>query len=122
MTITYEDGYIEELLTDLCDVANSRNLLQKKIGRDKTLIVKKRKIQMEAAPNYKSYLDYHIGNPHLLKGDLEGLYGIDINAHTRLIIKPVAEDLSAESLAKCDTVVLIGLVEYHGGKNEWLIP
>lgn len=122
MLVTYDNSLIEDLIKDISDVARSRNLLQKKIGKDRAFALKKRKNQMEAAPNFKSYLSYHIGNPHLLHGDLEGLYGVDINAHTRLIIEPMSEDLSAESLAKCDTVILKGLVEYHGDKNEWLIP
>lgn len=122
MLVTYDNDWIKELFTDLSDVANTKNLLQKKLGKDKTIAAKKRKNQIEAAPNFKSYLSFHIGNPHSLTGDLDGLYGVDINVHTRLIIKPVSENLSAEVLAKCDTVILKGIVEYHGGKNEWLIP
>lgn len=120
--INYDDNYIKELFTDLCDVANSKNLLQKKIGKDKTIAVKKRKNQIEAASNFKLYLDTRLGKPHILHGNLEGLYAIEINAHTRMIIKPVAEDLSAEALSKCDKVIIEGIIEYHGGKDEWLIP
>lgn len=122
MVITYADKYIEQLFTDISDVSNSRNLLQKAVGKDRTIVLKKRKNQIEAVLNFKSYLNFHIGNPHLLHGDLEGLCAIEVNAHTRLIVQPVADDLSAESLARCDTVVLKGVVEYHGGKNEWLVP
>lgn len=122
MQITYENDWIRELFTDLSDVANSKNLLQKKIGKDKTVSVKKRKNQIEAAANFKAYLDFHIGNPHSLTGDLKGLYGVDINAHTRLILCPCSKDLSAESLIKCDSIIIKGIVEYHGDKNEWLIP
>lgn len=122
MFITYDDSYIEELITDISDVSNSKNLLQKKIGKDRAIVLKKRKNQIEAAANFKSYLSFHIGNPHLLHGDLEGLCAVDINAHTRLIVKPISDDMSAESFEMCDTVILKGLVEYHGDKNEWLIP
>ncbi len=123
MFINYENNSVEKLFTDLCDVTNSKNLLLKKIGKDKTMAAKKRKNQIEAAPNFKSYLNLHAGNPHALHGDLAGFYAIEINAHTRMIIKPVAEDLSAEALSKCDKVIIEGIIEYHdGGKNEWLIP
>lgn len=122
MLITYDNSFLEELVTDISDIANSQNLLQKKVGKDRALALKKRKNQIEASPNFKAYIGFHIGNPHLLHGDLEGLYGVDINAHTRLVIKPLADDLSAESLAVCDTVILKGMIEYHGDKNEWLIP
>lgn len=122
LQITYEDEYIKELFIDLGDVVNSRNLMQRKIGKDKTVVAKKRKNQLEAAPNFKSYLNLHIGNPHSLTGDLQGYYGVDINAHTRIIIKPDSKNFSSEELEKCDTVIIIGIVEYHGGKNEWIIP
>lgn len=122
MLVTYDNEWIKELFLNLSDVANSKNLLLKKIGKEKTVAVKKRKNQIEAATNFKSYLNLHLGNPHALTGDLNGLYGVEINAHTRLILKPVSDDLSPAALAKCDTVILKGIVEYHGGKNEWLIP
>lgn len=122
MFINYENNSVEKLFTDLCDVTNSKNLLLKKIGKDKTMAAKKRKNQIEAAPNFKSYLDLRLGKPHALHGDLEGLYAIEITADTRMIIRPVADDLSAEALSKCDTVIIKGILNYHGGKNEWLIP
>ena len=122
MDIVYNDKKVEKLFTDLNDVIHSKNLLQRRVGKDRAIAVKKRKNQIEAASTFKSYLNLHIGNPHLLREDLAGLYGVDIDPHLRLIIEPVSDDLSPESLAKCETVVLIGLVEYHGDKNEWLIP
>ena len=122
MEIIYNDKKVKKLFADLNDVIHSKNLLQRSIGKERAITVKKRKNQIEAASNFNSYLKLHIGNPHLLHEDLAGLYGVDIDPHLRLIIKPISADLSSESLAKCETVVLIGLVEYHGDKNEWLIP
>ena len=122
MLIIYENDWIKELFSDISDVSNSKNLLQKKVGKERAFAAKKRKLQIEAATNFMSYLNLRIGKPHCLSGDLSGYYAIDINAHTRLIIKPQSEDLSPEALAKCDTVILKGIIEYHGGKNEWLIP
>jgi len=121
LQITYENEYIKELFIDLSDIANSKNLMQRKIGKDKTLAAKKRKNQLEAAPNFKSYLNLHLGNPHSLTGDLQNYYAVDINAHIRLVIKPDSKDLSSEELKKCKTVIIIGIIEYHGGKDEWLI-
>ena len=118
MLIIYENDWIKELFSDISDVSNSRNLLHK----ERAFAAKKRKLQIEAATNFMSYLNLRIGKPHCLSGDLSGYYAIDINAHTRLIIKPQSEDLSPEALAKCDAVILKGIIEYHGGKNEWLIP
>ena len=122
MEIVYKNKKVEKIFLDMNDVIHSKNLLQRHIGKERAITVKRRKNQIEAAPNFNSYLKLHIGNPHLLHEDLAGLYGVDIDPHLRLIIKPVSDDLSPESLAKCETVVLIGLVEYHGEKNEWLVP
>ena len=77
--------------------------------------------QLKAAKFFKNYLDNHIGNPHSLEGNLNTFYGVDLNAHIRLIIQPVPTDLSPEALKICEIVKIIGIVDYHGGKNEWLI-
>lgn len=62
-----------------------------------------------------------MGNPHSLIEDLQNYYAVDINALTRLVIKADSKDLSSEELKKCKTVIIIGIIEYHGGKDEWLI-
>lgn len=40
------------------------------------------------------------------------------------IVKPKAKDLSAESLKNCDTLIIEGVIDYHGkGKKcSWIIP
>ncbi len=122
MEINYDNAQVEKLFRDLNDVKNSRNLLQKKIGKEKAIATKKRKNQIEASTNFQAYLDLHIGNPHSLTGNLASCYAVDINAHIRLIIKPISNDLSAESLKLCTSVIIRGIMEYHGGKDEWIIP
>ncbi len=121
MEIEYEKTTIQEYFSDLWDIVNSKNLLQKKIGLVLTKTTKKRMEQLKSAQTFQKYLNYHIGNPHSLSGDLFSYYGVDLDKHTRLIIQPVPPDMSSEALKVCETVKIIGIVEYHGGKNEWLI-
>lgn len=121
MTIIYANPKIQLLFSDLENVAGSKKLLQKQIGIDLTRMSKTRMKQLKAARFFKNYLDNHIGNPHSLEGNLNTFYGVDLNAHIRLIIQPVPPDLSPEALKICEIVNIIGIVDYHGGKNEWLI-
>lgn len=46
---------------------------------------------------------------------------MDLDKNTRLIIQPDPPDLSPEALKKCEKVRIIGIVDYHGDKNEWII-
>lgn len=121
MELQYANESIQKYFSDLCDVANSQNLLQKRIGQILTKNAKKRIDHLKIAQTFQKYLDFHIGNPHSLKGDLSSYYGVDLDAHTRLIIQPIPPDLSSEALKICEKVKIIGIVDYHGDKNEWLI-
>ena len=73
--VVYTNQNINELFSDLFDIANSRNLLQKKIGPN---LAKKSKMRI---------------------------------THLK----------SSEALKICEKVMIIGIVDYHGDKNEWLI-
>ena len=121
MEVRYVNSNINTLFSDLFDIANSRNLLQKKIGPILTKKAKMRISHIKSSLTFQKYLDFHIGNPHSLKGDFAKYYGVDLDAHTRLIIQPDPPDLSSEALKICEKVVIIGIVDYHGDKNEWLI-
>lgn len=50
------------------------------------------------------------------------MYGVSISANRRLIIQPVSEKLSPEALKNFDTIIIKGVEDYHGSKNEWIIP
>ena len=121
MELDYSNSSIKEYFSDLCDIANSKKLLQKKIGLILTKAAKKRIDHLKVAATFQKYLDFHIGNPHSLTGDLSSYYGVDLDSHTRLIIQPIPPDLSSEALKLCEKVKIIGIVDYHGDKNEWLI-
>jgi len=96
--------------------------LIKKIGLEMAKILKRRMNEMKASTNFKEYLDYGLGKPHPLSGDLDNLYGINLTKNYRLIVEPLVEKLDNNSLKECKIVNIKGVVEYHDGKKEWLIP
>ena len=115
MLIEYESESVEKIFNDF-------DLMKKMIGYERARAIKKRIDQLKASVSFNIYLTTGLGKPHLLYGDLKGYCGIKITGNVRLIAKPKAKSLEPEALKACDTVILRGVVDYHGGKNEWLIP
>ena len=73
--------------------------------------------------NFNQYLvELRFGKPHLLEDNLKGCFGISITGNYRLIVEPKSNKLDNISLKKCKTIIVKGVVDYHGGKNEWIIP
>ena len=96
----------------------------KKIGPALTKDVKKRYNQIVAFSYFSSLQQSGIGKLESLKGDFKGSYSLRLSANFRLIIKPKAKDLSSESLKNCDTIIIEGVIDYHGNgkKFSWIIP
>ena len=115
LQIVVHDKKLNKLLND-------SNKLIKKIGIEITRSMKKRFNQLQAADNFKQYLDNGIGKPHPLVGSLDNLYGISLSKNYRLIVEPLSENLDNESLKQCNKVNVKGVANYHDGKCEWLIP
>lgn len=115
MLIEYESESVEKIFNDF-------DLMRKIIGYERARAIKKRIDQLKASVSFGIYLSTGLGKPHPLYGDLKGYYSIAITGNVRLIVKPNAISLEPEDLKACDTVILRGVVDYHGGKNEWLIP
>ena len=98
--------------------------MQKEIGAELTRTIKKRYNQIVAFSSFFDLQQSGIGKMESLEGDRKGFYSLRISANYRLIVKPKAEDLSAESLKKCDILIIGGVIDYHGkGKKfSWIIP
>ena len=106
------------------DVRNSKNLMKKEIGAELTRAVKKRYNHIVAFTSFSALQQSGIGKMESLEGDLKGSYSLRVSANYRLIIKPKAKDLRAESLKNCDTLIIEGVIDDHGkGKKfSWIIP
>ena len=79
--------------------------------------------QLQAAENFNQYLTkIALGKPHHLEGNLYKCFGISITANYRLIVEPIETELDIESLRNCKILNIKGVLDYHGGKNEWIIP
>jgi len=115
MDIEFDDKKVQTLFDDF-------DLMTKKKGIEITKIIKKRYHQIKAAETFAEYLLTGLGKPHSLSGDRYGLYGISVNANIRLIVKPISEDISKESLIKCTKVIIKGAEDYHGDKTTIYIP
>lgn len=114
LLIGYEDG-IKDLFFDFTK-------MQKKCGTELARAIKKRLNQLSAAKNFSEYLSIGLGKPHALSTNMGGLYAVSVTGNLRLIILPVSADSGAASLTKCDTILIKGVLDYHGTKNEWIIP
>ncbi|MEG1705160.1 MAG: hypothetical protein RR290_01115 [Clostridia bacterium] len=97
--------------------------MQKKVGLEIGKKIKQRMNQLESAENFNQYLTkICFGNPHLLEGNLKSCYGLSITSNYRMIVEPIEAELDIESLKKCKKLNIKGVLDYHGGKNEWIIP
>ena len=124
LDVIYESSDVRILFDDLNDVRNTKSLMLRTIGAEYTKAVKKRYNQIVAFSTFYSLQQSGIGKMESLDGDLKGYYSLRLTKNYRLIIKPQAEDTSAESLKKCDTVIIKEVIDYHGKgtKYNWIIP
>lgn len=115
MEIEFDNSKVQALFTDY-------NKMQKKVGLELTKKIKQRIDQVKAFDNFFDVLNYGLGNPHLLEGNKKGLCAIIIDKNKRLIIKPIVDNLSAESLKVCRKIIIKGVEDYHGSKTTTYIP
>lgn len=116
MQLEYKDEKVRKVL---CDVKT----LQKKVGLEMGKKIKQRMNQLESADNFNQYLTkIGLGKPHPLSGNLDNCYGIHITANYRIVVEPLETELDMKSLKNCKVLNIKGVLEYHDGKNEWIIP
>ena len=122
--IEFEDEKVKELFDDLNDVQGSKGLMKKTIGADLTKSVKKRYNQIISFSSFSALQLSGIGKMESLEGDRKESYSLRVSANYRLIVKPKSKDRSAESLKKCDTLIIEGVIDHHGKgtKYSWIIP
>ena len=110
------------MFNDLNDVIHSRDMLQKRIGLKLTRVIKNRYNQIRACNSFYEIQQNGLGKIESLSGNFKGYYSIRLDANFRMVLKPKSTDLSVESLKSCDTVIIKGVIDYHGKGNNWVIP
>ena len=115
MLIEYESETVRKIFCDY-------ELMKKEIGNDRARATKKRIDQLKASVNFSVFLTAGLGKPHPLYENLKGYYGVTITGNVRLIVRPNTKSMEPEVLKQCDMVIIKGVMDYHGSKNEWLIP
>lgn len=115
MQLEIHDQKLEKLI-------NKPNKLIEKVGMEMARKIHQRFNEIKASQNFKEYLDYGIGKPHPLTGNLDNLFGISLNKNYRLVVEPLIEKLDDNSLKECKKINIKGVVDYHDGKCKWLIP
>ncbi len=103
-------------------ILQNADTLKKIIGLELSRMVLRRCNELMSADNFKDYLSYGIGRPHLLEGNLNGFYGIRLNANYRLIVEPLVDQINEKTLKECKNINIKGVMDYHDGKYNWLIP
>ena len=106
--IAIEIGYANNAVRS---VFSDFRRLEKKIGNVLSKCAKKRIDSFIAATSYDEILALNIGKPHSLTGDLFGFHAITMTANVRLIYK-----------VSDNTIILKGVCDYHGQKQNWIIP
>ena len=98
--------------------------MKRRIGAELTKAVKKRYNQIIAFSSFSALQQSGIGRIESLEENLKGAYSLRLSANYRLIITPKSQDLSAESLKNCDTLIIKGMIDYHGERKKftWIIP
>ena len=102
---------VEKVMTDA-------KQLVKKVGSDTAKAIIKRKNQLEAFSHIGELMKSGIDNPHLLENNLYGCIGWSVTANLRFIL-----DIGLEKDEKYskEKITVKGVMDYHGGKNEWII-
>ena len=107
MEIQFENLKVQKSMSDMKE-------LTVKIGLSMAKTVKQRYNQLEACENFEQYMKTGLGVPHPLNSNLKQCYAIRITGNYRLVVEP--ENMGSKK------IIIKGVLDYHGTKNEWIIP
>ena len=122
MRVLYKDEYVRNLFEDLRDHKSIKKKLQKVISFEYLRSIKMKFDQLLASPNFYFVIYQRIGKCEALVGDMKGKYSIHISANYRIIISPNSLSLEINDLKLCEEFYIEGVVDYHGNKQNWIIP
>ena len=112
MTITFETKQLRKL-------CNSLKNAQKKWGERRGRLVLRRLDEIRDSDNLQVLCCLPQARCHLLKGNLKGIWSVDLEHPFRLLFKPTAAPIPIRSdglpdLSKVDAVVVLGVENTHG--------
>ena len=115
MKITFANNKVEKTMTDA-------KALVRKIGPQLAKATIRRMNELDSFRNLVELFSGGLDNPHWLEANLYGCISWSISGNFRLILdtgmKPNETKLDYSLSEK---IIIKGVVDYHGGKNEWLI-
>ncbi len=118
LIVTY-DTKVEKVLCD-------DKLLKRTVDAQLAIMIRKREGNLKDFRNFWDYFQNGLGKPHPLvdskKKKDEGLFGVSLTENMRLIIKPNCESTDQKSLEECEEVIIMGVRDYHGTNEKWIMP
>ena len=115
MNIKYTNDKVKDILEDFFT-------LQRKCSRY-AVQIKRRMQQLKSFINLNEFMNSGFDNPHFERGELRGCIGWSINHNVRLLLS-IEEELDGTLLQRLNDIkeiTVIGVLDYHGGKNNWII-
>ena len=103
---------------------NNFDKISKKHGIEFAKRLQKRLSELEAVQNIKELFELKLGNPHFLKGQFDSCISISITGNFRLLLETGInqKNRNVQEVEMLEEIEIKGVVDYHGNKNEWIIP
>lgn len=117
MDIEYANKQVERVMTDA-------KLLVKRVGEPIAKRIIRRLNQLEAFSNIGELMKSGIDNPHPLNTNLYGCIGWSLNGNYRFILDVglgKKEKYIESEVNLKEKIIIKGVADYHGGKDEWII-
>ena len=119
MNIIYNNNKVEKVLSS----GFNSNTINQYLGPQYIKPLKMIYNSFNQSPNFYVLMMMKIRKmEHLTNSKNPKEYSMHLTANYRLIFEPKIDDLSPVSLKKCQTVIVKGVVDYHGSNRTWIIP
>lgn len=92
--------------------------MKKKLPADWVRAIKKHIDRLVAADTFGEFASLGLGHLEALKGKNSGKYSVRVNGNVRMVLEPIHID---ERIELSVEIVVEGVVDYHGGKDNWFI-
>lgn len=111
MEIRYANDRVEKYFSDWGEI-------KRKLPMDWVRTIKKHIDRLKAAETFGDFMSLGVGHLEALKGKDLGKYSVRVNGNIRMILEPVR---IGERIEISVEIIVKGVVDYHGGKDNWFI-